>query len=60
MIHPEKAGFSYDILFHGETTPVKHDVLLTYDNETGEWSGYGFTNVSRDDVGFIKIKMHQY
>jgi len=58
MIDQEKAGFSYNMVFPGETNHAKHDVLLTYDIETDEWSGYGFKDVSRADVGFVKIKMH--
>ena len=59
MIDQEKAGFSYNILFPGETNQVKQDALLTYDSATDEWCGYKFNNISRPDVGFVKIKMHQ-
>jgi len=55
IIDQEKknAGFYYTIAFPGETVDIH--VNLTYDNETGEWYGYGFGC----DVNSLKIKMHQ-
>ena len=55
IIDQEKknAGFCYTIAFPGENVDIH--VNLTYDNETGEWYGYGFGC----DVNSIKIKMHQ-